>query len=292
MSEDAPPALTGEGEPRPAQWESRFAQVQGLRLHYLDYGGEGKPPMLFVHGGAASGHWFDFVAADFIDRYHVLALDQRGHGDSEWAVPPDYRYATYAADLAGFMDALNLQDVTLVGHSMGGMVSLCCTAHHPGDIGRLVVIDSTMRMTPERVANLRQVGERGGRMHTDRASFESHFRLRPAGTRASPAVVRHLAALSGRRYEDGGWRHKFDRAVYATREAIDGFDLWGAVRVPAAVIAGGESDRISDEIEQQIRERQPGLMLQRVPGAGHHVTLDNPPGFVEALERILERAHG
>ena len=77
-----------------------------MRLHYLDYGTAGSTPMLCLHGGAVNAHWFDFVAAGFTDRYHVRALDQRGHGDSAWAEPPDYSYERYAADVTEIVEKL------------------------------------------------------------------------------------------------------------------------------------------------------------------------------------------
>src|SRR4051812_45643556 len=85
--------------PRAAPHADCFVEVNGVKLHYLDYGTAGGAPMLCLHGGAVNAHWFDFVAAGFNQRYHVRALDQRGHGDSAWAEPPVYTYAAYAADV-------------------------------------------------------------------------------------------------------------------------------------------------------------------------------------------------
>src|SRR5688572_22350086 len=110
---------------KPAPYRDEFVEVAGLKLHVLDYGTAGKPPMLCVHGGAAHAHWFDFVAGGFTGNYHVRAIDQRGHGDSQWdrSTPPDYSYQRYAADLHELIEKLDLRDFILVGHSMGGVVS-------------------------------------------------------------------------------------------------------------------------------------------------------------------------
>ncbi|MDO8596465.1 MAG: alpha/beta hydrolase, partial [Sulfuricaulis sp.] len=78
---------------QPARSVNGFVAAGGLPLNFLDYGSAGRPPMLCVHGGAIHAHWFDFVASGFTTDYHVRALDQRGHGDSAWADPPDYTYA-------------------------------------------------------------------------------------------------------------------------------------------------------------------------------------------------------
>ena len=86
---------------KPAPYTDRYVSVGGLKLHVQDYGTAGKPQMLCVHGSAAHAHWFDFVASGLNDEYHVLAPDQRGHGDSEWdlSAHPEYNYDRYAADL-------------------------------------------------------------------------------------------------------------------------------------------------------------------------------------------------
>src|SRR5438045_1127559 len=93
--------VDSSNKPQPAPSVSRFVVVNGLRLHLLDYqsADASRPVMLCVHGGAAHGHWFDYIASFFAPDYRVLALDQRGHGASEWAGSPAYRYEDYAADL-------------------------------------------------------------------------------------------------------------------------------------------------------------------------------------------------
>lgn len=246
--------------------------------------------MLCLHGGAAHAHWFDFVAPGFTADYRVLALDQRGHGDSEWAVPPDYSYGRYAADLAEVVERLDLRDFVLVGHSMGGTVSLEYAATHPGRVGKLIVVDSTLQMTAERVAALRDVGSRQSKRYAGKDEFIARFRLRPAGTLAAPAIIRHLAQHSARQDPDGTWRHKFDRNVYATRESTDGLPRWNHIRIPALLLKAERSQRISPAIFAEVKSRCPQAELAEVLESDHHVTLDNPAGFVSAARRFLGKA--
>jgi esterase len=274
---------------RPAAHASRFVQANGLKLHYLDYGTPGRPPMLCLHGGAVNAHWFDFVAGDFSNDYHVCALDQRGHGDSASAQPPAYGYDCYAADLADVIDKLDLREVVLVGHSMGGLVSLVYAANYPGRVNKLIVVDSTLRATPERVAALHEVGKREGSSYATHEEFLTRFRLRPAGTTAVPEIIRYLAERGGRQGADGRWRHKFDRNVYARRELLDIMPHWDRIRIPALLVKGGLSDRITPDIYDEIKSRCPQVELAAVPGSDHHVTLDNPSGFVEVLKAFLRR---
>jgi esterase len=275
--------------PRAATLENRFIEVNGIKLHYLDYGTQGRPSMLCLHGGAVNAHWFDFVAPGFTDDYHMRSLDQRGHGDSARAEPPDYSYASYAADLAAVVEKLDLRDFVLMGHSMGGLVSLVYAATHPGRVKKLVVIDSTLVATPERVAVLHEVGAREGRSYPTHDAFVENFRVRPAGTTAAPEILRHLAERSGREGADGLWRHKFDRNVYSKRVFLDIPPHWDRIDIPALIVKGGRSDRVTPEIVKDAKARCRHLQIAEVPGADHHVTLDNPDGFIEAVRGWLER---
>jgi pimeloyl-ACP methyl ester carboxylesterase len=277
---------------QPASYTSRFIEGGRGRLHYLDYGTVGRSPILCLHGGAAHAHWFDFVAPGFIDRYHMRALDQRGHGDSAWVQPPAYTYEDYASDLAAVVEKLDLRDFVLIGHSMGGMVSLVYAAMHPGRVAQLAIVDTTMRMPEERLAAMREVGNRQGRNHATREEFVARFRLRPPGTSASPDIVRHVAQNSGRPVEDGSWRHKFDRNVYALRPGVDGIPYWSKIGVPALLVKGARSERITPQIVAEITARCPHVEFAEVPDSDHHITLDNPAGFVHAVRGFLNKHRG
>ena len=274
----------------PAPAESRYVEVNGLQLHYLDYGTEGARPMLCVHGGAAHGHWFDFVAAGFTSDHHVLALDLRGHGESEWADPPMYTFRTYADDIEAFAEKLGLRDFVLVGHSMGGMVALTYAATHPGRAARLVVVDTRTMMSAERIAKMREFGSRPASSYATRDELVARYRLEPAGTqKAAPEVIHYMAIKSGRQEADGRWRHKFDRSVYAMFERVDGLPLWARVKIPALLVKGALSRRIDAKMVEEVRACAPQVELAEVADADHHVTLDNPQGFVEAVRRFLAK---
>ena len=245
--------------------------------------------MLCIHGGAAHAHWFDFVAPDFAADHHVVSLDQRGHGDSAWAEPPNYAYERFAADLNELVEKLALDNFVLIGHSMGGTIALMYAAAYPGRVNRLVVVDTTLQMTAERVATLREVGARQGSASATREEFVTRFRLRPAGTTAAPGILRHLAQHSGRQHADGNWRHKFDRNVYAMRETVDGLPCWNRIGIPALLVKGELSERITREVFAGVKARCPQIELAEVPNSNHHVTLDNPSGFVRAVRAFLAR---
>ena len=289
MSAQTTPDAQTTVAPRPAPYQDRSIEVAGLKLHYQDYGTAGKTPMLCVHGGAASGHWFDFVAGDFNADHHVLAIDQRGHGDSAWAPAAEYTYERYAGDLDEFAAKLDLRDFVLIGHSMGGAVALTYAALHPGRLAKLVIVDTTLHMTPDRIAKLREVGTRPGRTYATREEFVSRFRLRPADSSAVPEVLRHLAGHAAQQNPDGTWGHKFDRDVYAVRESVDGLPHWSNIRIPSLLVKGGRSSRISPDIVAEVQKRAPQVEFAEVPDSDHHVTLDNPAGFTRAVNAFLAR---
>src|SRR3989338_3427086 len=112
-----------------------------MRFHYLDWGNEGKQPLLFLHGGLQTAHSWDFVALSLRPHFHIRALDQRGHGDSDWAPDGDYSREAHRTDIYGLTKALDLKDFVLIGLSMGGMNSIVYTATHPERVKALVIVD-------------------------------------------------------------------------------------------------------------------------------------------------------
>ena len=276
--------------PQPAQYTEHYADIGGLKLHYVDYGTKGKPPMLCVHGGAAHAHWFDYIAPGFTDAYHVRSLDLRGHGDSDAVDPPQYLYSDYAADLDKFVKAIDLRDFVLVGHSMGGTVCLLYAATYPGRVKKLVIVDSTINLSAERIGRLRDIGSRPGRDYDSKEEMVNRYKLRPGESLAAPEVVRYIAARSVKQTPEGLWRYKFDRSVYATREIFDGRPCWNDIRIPVLLIRGERSERITSEVHEDVKQRGVEADLVSVAATDHHVTLDNPRGFIDAVKPWLAKS--
>ena len=268
---------------------SHFTEVNGVKLHYLDYGTAGNRSMLCLHGGAAHAHWFDYVAPGFKSSHHVYAMDSRGHGDSAWADPKTYAWKTFAEDVNALVEKLDLRDYVLVGHSMGGMVSLVHAAMHPERIGALVVVDSVMLMPMERVNKMRAFGEKPSRGYATQEELVARYRLEGGEKQiAAPDVLRRMATYSSKQGADGRWQHKADRGVYANFKQIDGMPLWEKVKVPTLVIRGGaHSPRFTPEVMAEIRTKAPQVQVAEVQASDHHVTLDNPQGFIDVVQKFL-----
>ena len=106
------------------QPQDKTVSVNGLNLHYLDWGAPGGPPLVLLHGMRGHAHSWDDVSAATCQQYRVLALDQRARGDTDWAKDGDYSTDAFVADLAAFSEALGLDSFILCGHSMGGRNSM------------------------------------------------------------------------------------------------------------------------------------------------------------------------
>ena len=121
---------------------SKFVTVDGLRLHYLEWGTAGRPAVVCVHGYTSSAQAFNSLARHLQDRFHVLAMDVRGHGESEWSPTGAYEYADQAGDLAAIVDRLELPRFALIGTSMGGIIAMIYAADHAERLTALVINDT------------------------------------------------------------------------------------------------------------------------------------------------------
>ena len=209
----------------------------------------------------------------------VIALDFRGHGLSEH--PGSYRYADYEQDLVSILDRLELEEVTVAGHSLGGYVALLA-ATRDGRIARVLAIDVKSDWTEDDAAFAERSREATQRLEPD---------LEPLVGRLAKSVLpsdldaKELELLAERSIEHapGGWRFRWDRRVLAT-EPVDPFAFLGRVRRPALVIAGSKSDVMPPDKAQKFAEAIPGGTVEIVDGAGHHVEIDAP---ALVAERIL-----
>ncbi len=205
----------------------RALKVGGLTLHALEWGRPGRPALCFLHGGSAHAHWFDGVVATFTDRFHVLSLDQRGHGASEWAPEPAYATEDFAGDLVGVADAMGWSRMTVIGHSMGGHNAIGFAAWHPARTERLVVVDSRPSIPAERLQTMHRRGHRGPMRHETLDSALKSFRLLPRETVADARLLEHLAR-EGITERDGRFLYRFDPACNGRRRPTDGWSLLDA----------------------------------------------------------------
>ena len=118
-----------------------FVRVGALNLHYLEWGEAGAPPVIMVHGLSGNAHNFDNLAPYLATRYHVVSVDVRGRGDSDWAADANYSNDAYIADLEGLRQALGFERISLVGTSLGGRISMSYAGTYPDRVERTVLND-------------------------------------------------------------------------------------------------------------------------------------------------------
>jgi pimeloyl-ACP methyl ester carboxylesterase len=243
--------------------------------------------MLLLHGGLAHAHWWDFLAPLLTDRYHVLALDLRGHGDSDWDEMAEYGVEAHASDVLSFIRELELDRLTLVGHSFGGQVAIKSAAGLNNQLAALVVIDSRTHIG-ERAArfmeSLRKLPQPVYRSFDDAVQ---RFRLLPIDHQTSPEVLQHIARRAVRQREDGTWTLKFDRRAMVNTKISDLTSELQTLRCPLLVVRGAESKLIPASVLQDFVEAAPHAECHAIQGAHHHVMLDQPQALATAMREFL-----
>ncbi len=271
-----------------ASVQDRTITLNGLRFHYRDWGNEGAQPLVLLHGLSSHAHSWDKFAAAMQQDFQILALDQRGHGETAWA--DDYYADRMVEDLDAFISALGLERIALLGLSMGGRNAYMYTALHPGVVERLVIVD----IGPEVPTAGRQ------RIQTTMQSQdvfddpEEAFRAaRAANHRPTDEDLRHRVSHGLKQRDDGRWTFRYDPALRSPDRPIrrpDPETLWPLlpkIACPTLLIRGADSDVLSPETAARMAREIPNCTLVTVPDSGHSVPLDNPAGFLAAARPFL-----
>ena len=264
----------------------RIAHLNGLRFHYLDHGTIGAPPLLMIHGAAQTAHSFDEVAPALAHTHHTVCMDQRGHGDTDWA--PRYRREDFVADIAGILDHLRWRRATLVAMSLGGLNAIAFAAQHPERVRALVLVDVVPSVPKEGADAIgKQLALR------EFPSFDAAVDMAHAfNPRRTLDNLRERLSHSLRALPDGRWTYKFDPNIASGASDID--RLWNAVRrlrCPTLLVRGSESPILTQENADRFARTVTGAVVAEVTGAGHSVMGDNPEGFLAAVRPFVRR-HG
>lgn len=271
---------------------SKTVGINGLTFHYADWDGNGAP-LVMLHGLSGHARTWDHTAAALSDRYHVLALDQRGHGDTDWA--PQYGLGPMAEDLLGFLDALDLPEVTLMGLSMGGLVSFVFAARHPERVTRAVIMDIGPEIAPAGSAN---VASSLAAKDIFSSEDEAFAQARAANPRPADATLRHRVRHNLRAQRDGTLTFKYDNALRRNPRAL--FDLtpdqlwadWRALTCPVLLVRGEDSDVLAAHTAQRMLAGNANVGFASIPDCGHSITLDSPDGLLEVISPWLASAAG
>jgi esterase len=265
--------------------------IGGLRFRYLDWGNEGLQPILFLHGGALTAHTWDLCCLALREEFHCLALDQRGHGDTDWAPDADYSITAQREDVRGFVDKLGLHRFVLAGMSMGAINALAFAIHYPEKLSHLVIIDAGPEIRRPGSRRIRDFVNGGANPETLDAIIERALAFNP---RRDPKILRRSLMHNLRQQADGNWVWKYDRKRFqqmdrdvhtAERRALA--EGLAKVTVPTLVVRGAESDVFHEEDAERLVQRLPDGRYVTIPRAGHTVQGDNPKDLAEALREFL-----
>jgi N-formylmaleamate deformylase len=252
---------------------SRWVRSGDLRLHVLDYGGDGVP-LVVLPGITSPAITMDFVARELQDLVRPIVVDVRGRGLSD--AGPTYTLGDYADDTLAVLDGL--PDPLLMGHSMGARIAAVTATRRP--LRGTVLVDPPMS------------GPARGPYPTPLTAFLRQLAEAQRGTDADevatawPRWPRHEQELRAR------WLSSCDGdAIVATHEGFeseDFFDTWPAVPAPTTLLYGADSPVVTADGAEEAAKANPAAALVAIPDAGHMVFWDNPEAALRALRESLQ----
>jgi pimeloyl-ACP methyl ester carboxylesterase len=266
--------------------ESKHIEVNGVGLHYLDWGNAQAQPMVLLHGLQDCARGWDFFAPNMSSEHHVLALDHRGHGDSAWPDASHYRLRDYVGDVEALIEQLGLRQVILVGHSAGGRNAFMYAISRPQDVESLVIVD----IDPDAVNPAS--GGMFQRYNTEPDEWESMEavveRLRSRQPNSAPDMLAHQALHMTNELTGGRRVWKRDRKLLAAYERPDLWAEWSQITCPTLIVRGRQSELLTHEVAVRMREAIPRARLAELEGGGHWFYQELPSTFEATVRWFLQ----
>jgi pimeloyl-ACP methyl ester carboxylesterase len=264
----------------------RVIEVAGTPIRYLSWGTEGQPGLVFVHGGAAHAQWWSFIAPMFSRNWNAVAIHLSGHGDS--GRRDRYSQELWAEEVMSVaVDSRFPGPPVIVGHSLGGMVTIQTAATYGDRLAGAVIVDAPVRRpSPEAEEGRSGRSFRSPGVYATESEALSHFRLVPPQPCDNDYIIDWIARHSIHETPDG-WTWKFDPALFiGTLEALR--DQLAAVRCRVALFTGELSVVVPPDTAEYMYDLMGRVApVIPIPEAHHHLTLDQPLAFVAALRTLL-----
>ncbi len=265
----------------------------GLRFHLTERGPGGGRPMLCLHGVTQTAHsWDEFAGAAAANGYRVLCLDQRGHGDSDWAGDGNYSREAQADDAEAVIRTLGLEQPVVVAMSMGGLNAMTWASRQPCPAAALVLVDISPEVRVEGVGEIRDFIQANDVLPSFDEFVERAHAFNP---RRSLDNIRSRLSHNLKRLDDGRWTWKYDPALRNPAGIGEIASLWediGRIACPTLAVKGGESNVVSDEAIARLVSTIPDCTSVEIAGAGHSVMGDRPEEFADAVLGFLSERLG
>lgn len=261
-------------------------EVDGAAINVLEWGQQGQPGLILVHGGAAHARWWSHLAPKFSQNYHVVALDLSGHGDS--GRRNRYSHEMWATEIVSVCEAVGfVGPPVIVGHSLGGLVAIQTAATYGELLAGAVIVDSPVRRPdPESEEGTRGRAFRSPGVYPDLESALTHFHLIPPQPDPEPWILEHVARHSLHETE-AGWTWKFDANLF-THTMIAMNEQLASVKCRVAVLRGEHSVVVPQDTAEYMYELMGRVSpVVTIPEAHHHLILDQPLSFITALRTLL-----
>ena len=278
-------------------YRSRNIVLRQMRFHFLEWGAPDAPPIVLLHGGHQSAHSWDLVSLHLAQRYRVLALDQRGHGDSEWARDVSYANHEMSLDAETFIGALGLERPILMGHSMGGRNAMLLTRRNPSLLRALVIVDVGPEVSDRGrsvIAGFVRDNEEFDDLEHFVRNVQQYDPYRTPRAYRADGEIQHAAA-GGRqvrqqvRCEPAPARH---RARQPGRRRTSRWRRRAAFDLPVLLVRGADSRILTADAAERFRDALPRGTMVTVPNCGHNVHGQNTKGFIEAVREFLTMGVG
>jgi pimeloyl-ACP methyl ester carboxylesterase len=285
--------------------QSNFVE-SSPRLHYLEWNPYGRETLVLLHGSSANAWWWQPLARAIDgDRFRLLALDQRGHGDSEWVRPAAYTPDDYAGDLARFIRSPTIRSSIrveedrhskegdlprpiVIGHSMGGLSVLSFAAQFGVQARAAIAIDVAVTSTRRRDRFLSRLKSLPTVTYPDLETALARFRLIPAEGEISQPILAEVAEHSFQRTPDGSYTLKFDRESFFGGDGLDVPAAIARASIPTLLIRAEMSRIMTAEASAIAAESNPLVRLVEIPGAHHHVPLQCPDALARAITEFVD----
>ena len=273
--------------------QDKYAFVNGLRLHYLDWDSSTKPPILLLHGIRLQAHTWDMAALLLRDHYHLVALDQRGHGDSDWNSDEQMSLDTFdlmLEDARQLVEHLGWKKFVLVGMSMGGITAIRYAARFPERLLALNLVDiapQTLRAGVLEMDGFKRETELLSRFEDFVERSHKFMPHRPV------AQLRYSLLHSLKQLPEGQWTWKQDHRPGAVRSTVPLANLWNElpkITVPTLLMRGAQSNVLAEDTAQRALSMLPMGKLVTIDPATHNVHSDNPNAFARELHLFLQGA--